>query len=236
MPEIYADGTYLTEAGRSLIAKCLASQTGITYTRATVGSGTVPDGKTPEEMTDLAHYEMDGMIAAIENPQNGEVAIVVQVLSVGLETGFNASEIVLWADDPDDGEIAFNYFSLAQHPEWIRPEGDPVNKLASFTLISIVGGVAIVTAIINPEAFAKAVDLAKYSLIGHTHSISDIIGLQDILDEHTSDIALLNDLVSGDMPGGITFSTDFINLSNVTIYDGVYNQAARRIEASLTDG
>lgn len=233
MPEIYSDGSYLTRKGNALIAKLLASQGQLTFTRATVGSGTIPAGKSPEEMTDLAHYEMDGMIAAIENPRSGEASVVVQVLSLELEQGFNATELALWAIDPDEGEILYAYLTLAQHPEWIRPDGDPVNKLATFTLITVVGGVQLVSATINPDAFARAADLAKYALIGHSHQIGDIIGLSDALTDITGDIALLNDLMSGDMPGGIVFSADLLGLSNVHISDGVYNQATRRIEATL---
>lgn len=231
MPETYADGSYLTQKGVSLIAKILASQGELRFTRAAVGDGTVPEGTTPEMMTDLANYKMDGMIAAIDNPNTGEASVVVQVISIDLLEGFNARELGLWAEDPDEGEILYTYLSLAQHPEWIRPDGDPVNKLATFTLITVVDSIPLVSAVINPDAFARAVDLAKYSLIGHSHQISDIIGLQDILDEHTADIELLNDLVSGDMPGGITFAADFHSLSNVVINDGIYNQSARRIEA-----
>lgn len=74
-------------------------------------------------------------------------------------------------------------------------------------------------------------DLANYALIGHGHEISDIAGLQEILDDYGDEIDLLSDLISGDMPGGITFSADFATLSNVTIIDGVWNQTARLIEA-----
>lgn len=231
MAVTYADGSYITRQGTDLIAKLLASRGELRFTRATVGDGTVPEGKTPEEMTDLAHYRKDGMIAAIENPGTGEASVAIQVNSEELDEGINCTEIVLWAEDPDLGEIAYTYFALAQHPEWIRPETDPVQKLATFTLITIVSQVALVSAEIHPDAFAKASDLAKYALIGHSHQISDIIGLQDTLDDHTADIALLQDLVSGDMPGGITFAADFYNASNILIHDGIYNQSARRIEA-----
>lgn len=113
----------------------------------------------------------------------------------------------------------------------LRPDGDAVNKLATFTLVTIVSSVSIVTAIINPDAFATMADLASYALIGHGHEISDIAGLQEILDDYGDEIDLLSDLISGDMPGGITFSADFATLSNVTIIDGVWNQTARLIEA-----
>ena len=225
MPEIgYNDGSYLTQKGNDLIAKLMASGEGLQFTRVSVGDGSIPSGSSPDSMTDLGHEVMDGMIASIANSNNGEVSIVAQVSSVGVETGFNATELGLWATDPDEGEILYTYLSLQEHPEWIRPDGDAVNKLATFTLVTIVSSVSIVTAIINPDAFATMADLANYALIGHGHEISDIAGLQEILDDYGDEIDLLSDLISGDMPGGITFSADFATLSNVTIIDGVWNQ------------
>ena len=111
---------------------------------------------------------------------------------------------------------------MQQHPEWIRADADAVNKLATFTIVTIVKNVALVTAVINPEAFATMDD---------SHTISDIIGLQDILDKHGADIDLLNDLVSGDMPGGVTFSADFAGLTNITIIDGVWNKNTKLVKA-----
>lgn len=245
MAVTYADGSYLTHKGTALVAKLLASKGSLLFTRVTVGDGTVPDGLTPEDMTDLAHYVKDGMIAAIENPSNGEASILVQVISTGLEVGFSATEIMLWAEDPDEGEIAYTYFSLAQHPEWIRPEGDPVQKLASFTLITVVDSVALVNVVIHPDAFARAVDLSKYALIGHTHQISDIIGLQDSLEAHNLDvtahpyilgrladidswIALLRLMFLTNVTGN-PFVVTFANLEGTNV-TGVWNSAQKRIE------
>ena len=211
MPEIgYNDGSYLTQKGNDLIAKLMASGEGLQFTRVSVGDGSIPSGSSPDSMTDLGHEVMDGMIASIANSNNGEVSIVAQVSSVGVETGFNATELGLWATDPDEGEILYTYLSLQEHPEWIRPDGDAVNKLATFTLVTIVSSVSIVTAIGGAVLFCL---------------------WAEILDDYGDEIDLLSDLISGDMPGGITFSADFATLSNVTIIDGVWNQTARLIEA-----
>ena len=151
----YADGSYLTQQGIELIAKLLASNGSLTFTKATIGSGTLPAGIAPDTMTDLVNYEAVGMISSVIHSGN-EAAIIVQVSSTGLTVGFSASELMLYADDPDVGEIAYTYLVLADRPEWIRPEDDPITKIASFTLIAVVGNVAEVKAIIDPDAFASA--------------------------------------------------------------------------------
>ena len=227
MPEIsYNDGSYLTEKGNALIGKLLATKGTLKFTKVTAGDGSIPSGRSPESMTTLGNYVTDGLIASVESSGTGEASVVVQISSIDLAQGFSCTELGLWAEDPDEGDILYAYLCLQQHPEWIRADADAVNKLATFTIVTIVKNVALVTAIINPEAFATMDDLAKYALIGHSHTISDVIGLQDILDAHGADIELLKD-----MAGGIKFSADFAGLTNVTVIDGVWNKSAKLIEA-----
>lgn len=227
MPEIsYNDGSYLTEKGNALIGKLLATEGTLKFTKVTAGDGSIPSGKSPESMTALGNYVTDGLIASVGSSGTGEASVVVQISSIDLAQGFSCTELGLWAEDPDEGDILYAYLCLQQHPEWIRADADAVNKLATFTIVTIVKNVALVTAIINPEAFATMDDLAKYALIGHSHTISDIIGLQDILDKHGADIELLKD-----MAGGVKFSADFAGLTNVTIIDGVWNKSAKLVEA-----
>lgn len=157
--KIITDGSYQTVKGIALIAKLLASKGKLNITRATIGSGIIPDDVPPEQMTDLVQYVMDGKIAAIENPQDGEALVSVQVMSAG--AGFYTTELMLWAEDPDEGEIPYTYLSIAQKPEWIRPGTDVVQKLATFNLIAIVSSVPLVSATINPDAFARAKDFAE---------------------------------------------------------------------------
>ena len=226
MPETFTDGSHVTEKGRGLIAKLLASKGELLFTRATVGSGEIPDGMAPEEMTDLAQYEMDGVITALENPNNGEASVTIQVFPLELAQGFFATEIGLWAMDPDDGEILYDYFVLAQHPEWIRPNVDPVLKLATFNLVTIVSTVALVRAVIDPHGLATigyvdtslhAHNQAPFSPETHPPYWAAIAWLQQQINEANSQ----------------PFSADLVHLTNVRMNDGYFNQALGAIEASL---
>ena len=164
MPEtVYNDGSYLTQKGNNLIAKLIASGEGLQFTRVSVGDGSLPLGTSPDSMTSLGHEVMNGSIASITNSNNGEVSIVAQVSSIGVETGFSVTELGLWATDPDEGEILYTYLSLQEHPEWIRPDGESVNKFAVFTLVIIVAGIQIVSATISQNAFATLEDLQEYA-------------------------------------------------------------------------
>lgn len=150
----FEDGSYGSLKGVALIGKVLAGRCTMKYTRATVGSGAIPNGETPKTMSGSAGYVMDAKIAAVTNPIDGECQITVQIKSDDVETGFYATNIVLFAEDPDEGEVPYTYLSLENEPEWIRPASSIVGKLATFDLVAAVGEVDAVTAIIDPEAIA----------------------------------------------------------------------------------
>lgn len=154
MPAIHEDGNYLTEKGRALIAKLMATKSEIQFTRAAVGAGTIPEGMSPKDMTDLADWRADGMISDISTPVPGEAQLVFQVFSRDVQVGFLASEGAVWALDPDEGEILYTYIVLANRPEWIRAANDPVQKFAEFTCINIVDAVKVDITMVNPEAIA----------------------------------------------------------------------------------
>ena len=154
MPTIHEDGNYLTEKGRALIAKLMARKSEIQFTRAAVGAGTIPEGMSPKDMTDLADWRADGMISDISTPVPGVAQLVFQVFSRDVQVGFLASEGAVWALDPDEGEILYTYIVLANSPEWIRAANDPVQKFAEFTCINIVDAVKVDITMVNPEAIA----------------------------------------------------------------------------------
>lgn len=165
------------------------------------------------------------MIAKCENTGTGEATVVVQATSVGVETGFYIKGVMLYIKDPEgEGDVAYSYLPLQSKPEWMRPQGSPVSKMVTFNIINIVGAAASVSAIIDPDALARVVDLEKYALLGHSHEISDVSGLANTLSDHAASIDLLNDLVSGDMPGGINKTADFATLAGITMRDGVWSR------------
>ncbi len=149
---IFEDGSYSSTPGIALIAKVLAGRCQMHYTRAAVGKGEIPEGETPKTMTEPADYVMDAMISAVTNPVNGECQVTIQINSSDVEHGFYATGILLYAQDPDEGEVPYTYLVLENGPEWIRPSSSAVGKLATFDLIAAVGEVDKVTATIDPDS------------------------------------------------------------------------------------
>ena len=166
----FEDGSYGSLTGIALIGKVLAGRCGMKYTRAAVGNGTIPEDMTPKTMTGPAGYVMDAIISAVTNPIDGECQVTVQIKSDNVEKGFYATNIVLFAEDPDEGEVAYTYLSLENEPEWIRPASSIVGKLATFDLIAAVGDVDTVEAVIDPS------------------SIVSRAAVEQLISEHNSDV------------------------------------------------
>ncbi|MTK05709.1 MAG: hypothetical protein F8N38_01285 [Hungatella sp.] len=144
-------GTVITTKGLQLIAKLVASGTVLTFTRASVGTGSIPAGYDPKNMTDLSSYKMDGSISSCSSSAD-EASIIMQISSVGVETGFTITETGLFAMDPDEGEILYAYLDLTKDPQYVYAEDSAISKFVEMTLIVKVGSVETVTAYLNPKS------------------------------------------------------------------------------------
>lgn len=175
----FEDGSYGSLTGIALIGKVLAGRCQMHYTKAAVGNGTIPEGLTPKTMTGPAGYVMDAQIAAISNPVDGECQVTVRIKSESVESGFYLTNIVLFAEDPDEGEVPYTYLCLENEPEWIRPASSVVGKLATFDLIAAVGDVDTVTAVIDPEAIATVGEVEQ-AILEHNNDSAAHGGLSSI--------------------------------------------------------
>ena len=111
-----------------------------------VAGYSLPDETAAALQTTLAQYGED---------RNGDGQVTVQINSSDVETGFYATGILLYAADPDEGEVPYTYLVLENGPEWIRPASSAVGKLATFDLIAAVGDVDNVTATIDPDSIGR---------------------------------------------------------------------------------
>lgn len=152
----FEDGCYSCDAGRALLAKVLAGKCTMKYTKAKIGSGTIQEEQDPRTMTEVAGYVMDGQLSGVTTPVDGECQVTVQINSNNVSEGFYCTGIMLYAQDPDDGDVPYTYLVLESGPEWIRPKGADVGKLVSFDIIVAVGKVDQVTAVIDPDSIVTA--------------------------------------------------------------------------------
>lgn len=123
-------------------------------------------------------------------------------------------------------ETGFPIFEKDGSTDW----HEPLN--AAFALCAKLGDILAHNA--DPNAHG-GLDwsgvLEGYAKLEHTHTVGQIEGLAPMLEEYRDQIAQLQDLISGDMPGAILYNVDLSTLDGITIRDGVWNPARRTIEA-----
>ncbi len=232
----FVDGSYGSAQSTALIAKVLAGRCEMKYTRATVGKGRIPDDKTPATMTGSAEYVMDAKISGVSNPVKGECQVTVQLKSDDVQEDFRATNVVLFAEDPDVGEIPYAYLCLENESEWIGAASSSVGKLITFEIIVFVGGVDNVSISVNPESIATVAEVEK---LIKDHNL-DVSAHDEKFKKHitlTTDQEFINSLITnagkvgqdclfgskGDKNGIISESSGFTlykSLNNCVHYSG----------------
>ena len=153
-------GTVITKKGIQLLVKVLASETMLKFTRIEVGTGGLPAGYDPANMVRLNRYKMDAVIAKCK--ADGDVAkITMQLGSQGIESGFIMSEIGIYAEDPDVGDILYAYLDLQDDPQYIYAEGGQAQKFLMFTLEVAIEEAAKVVTYINPEGLITRAEFER---------------------------------------------------------------------------
>ena len=147
---IQATGTFVVSKGFRLPTKLAASQGSLQFTRAAVGTGKPPEGYSPESMIGLNAYKIDAEIADY-GVQDDMAYITVQVSSDNVTEGFLVTEVGVFAEDPDEGEILYGYMDISTDPTYIYANGSTNrSKFAEFTLYVLVGSVSNVIAAVTP--------------------------------------------------------------------------------------
>ena len=155
------DGCYGSLKGIALIAKVLAGRCQMHYTRVAAGKGSIPEGQSPKTLSVPPEYVMDAQISSVSNPVDGECQVSVQINSANVKDGFYVTWLILYAEDPDEGEIPYTALCLENEPEWIRPSSSIVGKLAHFDIIAAVGDVDTVSASVSPDALVTHKELSE---------------------------------------------------------------------------
>ncbi len=146
---IQATGTFVVSKGFRLLTKLAASQGSLQFTRAAVGTGKPPEGYSPESMIGLNAYKIDAEIADY-GVQDDMAYITVQVSSDNVTEGFLVTEVGVFAEDPDEGEILYGYMDISTDPTYIYANGSTNrSKFAEFTLYVLIGSVSNVIAAVT---------------------------------------------------------------------------------------
>lgn len=148
----------LTKKGKALQAKAVAGAQ-LTITKMKLGSGTIPDGVSPEDLNDLIDPKQNLGLTAIE-AQGNLAKIQSLITNADLADGYYIRECGVFAQDPDLGEILYAIMTDTA-PDFLPPSGGSVVISEEFSINIAMENVSHITAIIDPDGLVTVTNAKK---------------------------------------------------------------------------
>ena len=221
----------MTDVGAALQAKVNAGKTKLTFTKIKVGSGV--NATNPLALTDVisSKWETTNFVVKLE----GKIVSVDTVITnTGIHEAFRMSEIGLFAQDPDKGEILYAYLTDPEPDRMPAESGSVVvsQELTIGMVFSNTGNVSLtvnIGALITREQLTEAVKQHNTDISSHppiTDQIKAILGSANWKDSPASTLVAIKSLLG---QGAIVASkldanAGFVKFANgFTIQWGAFN-------------
>lgn len=221
----------MTDVGANLQAKVNAGKTKLTFTKIKVGSGV--NATNPLALTDVisSKWETTNFVVKLE----GKIVSVDTVITnTGIHEAFRMSEIGLFAQDPDKGEILYAYLTDPEPDRMPAESGSVVvsQELTIGMVFSNTGNVSLtvnIGALITREQLTEAVKQHNTDISSHppiTDQIKAILGSANWKDSPASTLVTIKNLLG---QGAIVASkldanAGFVKFANgFTIQWGTFN-------------
>ena len=190
----------MTDVGAALQAKVNAGKTKLTFTKIKVGSGV--NATNPLALTDVisSKWETTNFVVKLE----GKIVSVDTVITnTGIHEAFRMSEIGLFAQDPDKGEILYAYLTDPEPDRMPAESGSVVvsQELTIGMVFSNTGNVSLtvnIGALITREQLAEAVKQHNTDISSHppiTDQIKAILGSANWKDSPASTLVTIKNLL-----------------------------------------
>ena len=218
----------MTDVGNALQAKVNAGQTKLTFTKIKVGSGV--NATNPLALTDVisSKWETTNIIVKREGKI---VSVDTFITNSGITEAFRMSEIGLFANDPDKGEILYAYLTDPE-PDRMPAEGGAVVVSQELTIGMMFSNTGNVSLTVNMGALVNQEQLKEHNSSTSSHSpitdqIKAILGSANWKDTPASTLVTIKNLLG---QGAIVASkldanAGFVKLANgFTIQWGIGGQ------------
>lgn len=178
----------MTDVGADLQAKVNAGKTKLTFTKIKVGSGI--NATNPLALTDVISSKWETTNFVVK--QEGKIVSVdTFITNTGIHEAFRMSEIGLFAQDPDKGEILYAYLTDPE-PDRMPAEGGSVvvsQELTIGMVFSNTGNVSLTVnmgALVTHEQLTEAVKQHNDDTNAHGGLLQN---LKTQLSTHNTDIS-----------------------------------------------
>ena len=178
----------MTDVGADLQAKVNAGKTKLTFTKIKVGSGV--NATNPLSLTDVISSKWETTNFVVK--QEGKIVSVdTFITNTGIHEAFRMSEIGLFAQDPDKGEVLYAYLTDPE-PDRMPAEGGSVvvsQELTIGMVFSNTGNVSLTVnmgALVTHEQLTEAVKQHNDDANAHGGLLQN---LKNQLSTHNTDVS-----------------------------------------------
>lgn len=155
----------MTDVGANLQAKVNAGKTKLTFTKIKVGSGV--NSTNPLALTDVISSKWETTNFVVK--QEGKIVSVdTFITNNGIHEAFRMSEIGLFAQDPDKGEVLYAYLTDPE-PDRMPAEGGSVVVSQELTIGMVFSNTGDVSLTVNMGALVTHEQLERHNSDEHAH-------------------------------------------------------------------
>ena len=155
----------MTDVGADLQAKVNAGKTKLTFTKIKVGSGV--NATNPLALTDVISSKWETTNFVVK--QEGKIVSVdTFITNNGITEAFRMSEIGLFAQDPDKGEVLYAYLTDPE-PDRMPAEGGSVVVSQELTIGMVFSNTGNVSLTVNMGALVTHEQLEEHNTDEHAH-------------------------------------------------------------------
>lgn len=218
----------MTDIGADLQAKVNAGKTKLTFTKIKVGSGV--NATNPLALTDVISSKWETTNFVVK--QEGKIVSVdTFITNNGIKEAFRMSEIGLFANDPDKGEILYAYLTDPE-PDRMPAEGGAVVVSQELTIGMMFSNTGNVSLTVNMGALVNQEQLKEHNSSTSSHSpitdqIKAILGSANWKDTPASTLVTIKNLLGQGaiVASKLDASAGFVKFANgFTIQWGVGGQ------------
>ena len=186
----------MTDIGADFQAKVNAGKTKLTFTKIKVGSGV--NATNPLALTDVISSKWETTNFVVK--QEGKIVSVdTFITNNGIKEAFRMSEIGLFANDPDKGEILYAYLTDPE-PDRMPAEGGAVVVSQELTIGMMFSNTGNVSLTVNMGALVNQEQLKEHNSSTSSHSpitdqIKAILGSANWKDTPASTLVTIKNLL-----------------------------------------
>ena len=172
----------ITKKGQALMAKMIAGQGNIDFTKVAVSEAAYTDAQL-EGLTSLSGVKQTTLVSKVTRTNGVAIQVEAAMTNTDLKTGYYMKTLGLYAIDPDEGEILYGV-SNATVPGWMPPYNGLTVSGAFFKLVTTVGNAENVSLNVDPGAVATIGDIQELekeisdlrAFVGYTDD--DVFGVE----------------------------------------------------------